>query len=100
MSAELDGPVIIRGKPGTQTVKCGSAVLMNDNVLKNGICLVHPDLPLYMLFIKINPNMTLSYNFEKVKPDGPHIKGFEIEIVEDEPIIIQPKKELIIPERG
>lgn len=96
-----NGKPIIRGGHCTQTVRAGAAILLDDKAMKHGIVLVHPELPLFKLFLKIDPETKrLSQHFEKVTPVGPHIRDYGIEIVEDDIAIVQPKQEIIIPGRG
>lgn len=90
MPKEVNGVPIITNQ--TQEVPCGAVLLLDDKALKYGIVLVHPELPLFKLYLKIDPKTKhLSQHFEKVIPTSKLVKDFAIRIVEDEATIIQPK---------
>ena len=67
-----------------QVVECGAAVLLNDTVIKHGLCFVHPELPLFKLFLQIDHKRKkiAKYHFEMVKPHSAIIKSFVIQVME------------------
>lgn len=80
-----------------QRVPCGAAVLLDDKVMKHGIVLVHPDLPLFQLFLELDPKTKMiKHRFELIKPKSKLVKDFAIEIVDAEPAVVQPERPLII----
>jgi len=81
-----------------QKVPCGAAVLLNPDVLQHGILLVHDDLPLFHLFLEVDPETkSVQHTFQLVKPESPAIQDYVIDVIRTEPKIVTPKKEIIIP---
>lgn len=94
----LNGRLQIIKDSSTQIVRAGAAVRLNPETMEHGMLLLHPDLPLFKMYIKFDiETKVLSSHFEKIKPDNDSIVNFEIEIVEEEKTIIQPSNELILP---
>ncbi len=65
----------------TQEIKCGAAVHLTPEVFEHGIVFLHPNLPLFKLFLEAAPNNKLNHRFEVCKPLFPEIKRFAIHVI-------------------
>lgn len=65
-----------------QTIKCGAAVNLTSEVLEYGIAIIHPELPLFKMYLNRAPDGKIVHRFEVCKPLFPEIKKFAIQIVE------------------
>lgn len=85
--------------PTRQVVDCGAAVRLDDAVLEHGIIFVHPELPLFKLYVSVDvANKKIDkYHFELCKPRDERVKQFIVQIREvgDEAKIIMPDKGLV-----
>lgn len=84
-----------------QVVDCGAAVHIDQSVLDHGVIFIHPDLPLFKLFLQIDlkKKIVKKYNFELVKPKDEHVKHFVVQLREDgddQKIILPDDKKLVI----
>lgn len=81
MNGEINGspaPQIVGEM--TQTIKCGAAIHITPEVVEHGIIFIHPDLPIFKLFLNKKGDK-IEHRFELCKPIVPEVKRFAIEIV-------------------
>lgn len=86
--------------PSRQIVKCGAAVELTPIVLKEGIILVHPQLPLFRLRLQYDPkNRNIGhYAFELIEPESPAITSFALVVLPNAPAEPEkPKSSIIMP---
>lgn len=68
-----------------QKVLCGAAVHLTPEVIEHGICFIHPDIPLFKMYIGRDPKTgKILHKFEVCQPLFPEITKFSIHVVEGE----------------